>query len=332
MDPEVPNTTPENAAPDAAAPAAAPAVEAPKAPELPYDEMSRVFDELTEPVKKPDEAKPADAAKPAAEAAPPADAAKPAAEAAPPVDTAKPADAAPPADAAKPAAEATPPAPAKAAEVAPPPAPAKPAAEATPPAEPELYTKEEKEFLAAYEKDWADVARGEELRRRADINAAVQHVFGEINKVYGPMIERAMRASEAVEVQGNTEFIRGTHPDWSGKMHDELLKWADGLTGFHKSAAQHVIKDGSPEEVVELISAFKAAKQPAQPAATAVAAPAAPAAAAAKPTATVTDLSAAAKQAAKAIGAVDTKRTAVAPVSDDKNDFDGAWNEAIGAK
>jgi hypothetical protein len=46
----------------------------------------------------------------------------------------------------------------------------------------------------------------------------------------------------------------------------------------------------------------------------------------------VTELPAAAKKAAQALGVVDSKRGTAAPTGVDPNDFDAAWNEAVNAK
>jgi hypothetical protein len=291
-----------------------------------YDAMSSVFDELTvpEPDPKSTEGEPtSEVEKPEGDAAPAADA-KPPVET-PPVET-------PPVETA-PAAE-TPAAPTPTegedwearfkeleAKVERPPTAEKPPVEAPPP---DMYAPDEKDFLATYEKDWPDIVKGEALRRRAEYAQIVNHVFSEIARAYGPLIERGAMAADTVAETNTMNTIMAAHADYDDAMYNDVMKWAEGLTGTRKRIVEAVIAEGEPQELVELITDFKSAtgRKPRVVAGTANAAPAAG----------VTELSAKAKQAAKALGVVDSKRTAPVTTAADPDDFEAAWDEALGSK
>jgi hypothetical protein len=198
-----------------------------------------------------------------------------------------------------------------------------PPVEATPPDDKqpprEVYSPEEKTFLAEYQKEWPDVTKGEALLRRVEYQQLVAHVFSEIARVYGPMVERGVQAAETVGDTATLVAIREVHNDYNDAMYDAVVEWAEGLTGYRQKLAKGVIAEGEPQDVIDLISEYKSAKGLNKPKVV-TATPVAPQA--------VTELSATAKKAAKALGVVDSKRTAVTPGSD-PNDFDAAWDEAV---
>lgn len=201
--------------------------------------------------------------------------------------------------------------------------PAEPTPAAAPAAEaPPLYGEEEIAFLKKYDEDWPDIARGEALKRRAEYQELVTHVFKEVARVYGPMLKEAYEAAQVVNDNTQLDGIRKVHSDYDA-IYDDVVKWVDTLPVYFKGRAKEVMESGTVEEVNSMIADFKKATgrtaQPTTP--TATASPAAPAAPAA---AGVAQLSDAAKKAAKAMGAVDSKRTAGAQ-ADDPNDFDGTW-------
>lgn len=315
-----------------------------------YDEFSNVFASLTTPdtpaaPAADDTPAPAAGDKPAAPAAAKDD--KPATPpATPPAAPAAPAAAASPTEGDAPATPDAPAAPVAPAAEAPvdweakfkaleaeraapaaPAAPAKAETPAEPPKAPPIYNADEEAFLADYAKEWPDVIKGEMLRRRGEYRQLTQHIFNEFNRVYGPVLQKAVETSESFEDDSMLRAIRDEHPDYNDAMYDGVVAWAGSLKGFERLVAEGVIKDGSPEDVNALISKYKETKgiKPAAAAAPA-AAPAVP------PKASVTELPAAAKKAAKALGVVDSKRGTAAPTADDPNDFDAAWNEAVGAK
>lgn len=210
------------------------------------------------------------------------------------------------------------------------PAPAAPEPQAQAPAAPEpqppaeLYAPDEKEFLAKYAEEWPDIVKGEALRRRAEYNHLVTHIFTQINQTYGPLIERGVLAADTVAETSSLQVIQAAHNDYDDAMYEKVIDWANGLTGTRQRIAKEVIEHGAPEEVVDLITEFKSATG-VKPRVVAGGAPAAPAAP------VKTGLSAKAKQAAQAMSVVDSKRSTLTPAAD-PTDFDAGWEDAVGGK
>ena len=294
-----------------------------------YDAMSSVFDELLEPATTPVEpvaTSEVDAAAAAAVAAP---------KEGTPTDEAAAATVTTPAEPVEPVAESA------ATEVdwearfkeldaktkAAPEPEAKPPVETAPPDKaPPLYTTDEAAVLAAYEESWSEISRGETLKRRSEYQQLVNHIFSEVARVYGPLVEQGARAAETVAETTTLAAIRSVHTDYDDPMYDAVVAWADGLAGYRKKFAQQVINEGEPQDVVDLITEFKSATGRSKPKVVAGGAAPAPVTPA---TPAVTELSATAKKAAKALGVVESKRSAAIPGTD-PDDFDSAWEEAVG--
>lgn len=320
-------------------PAVAPA--APIAPStLPEDDFDAVFDAITSDLPpKADATSPATPATPATPTA-----AAPAASAAPGAGEATPPEGTPPAE---PAAAATTP-PEGTPETTPPaeidwkakyealeaerkaaPAPAAPApapvaaAPETPPAAPEIQwykpTEAEAALLAEHAKQWPDIAEAEALRTKQAVYNAVQYVFAQVKKTYDPVLDRFGEMADALEQQLTLTVLERNHTDYA-TIRDKVEEWVETLPAFMKAGAKATMKDGTPEEVSELVGEYKKA----HPVAAAPATPAAPAAPKA-------ELSPAAKKAAGKLTVVDSKRTA-ATSAPDPNDFEGAWAEATAVK
>lgn len=195
------------------------------------------------------------------------------------------------------------------------PEPTQPAAPAQPEVLADIYSDEEKQVLAAYEKDWPDVARAEALKRKNEYRQLVDFVFRSIANELAPIVE-------VVRVVGERTHLSDLHqaaPDYE-TLRDGVIEWVKTQPAYLQPAYKHVIQQGTADEVADLVSRYKQAT--AQPAA----ATTPKGAAAAKPAASKpdTELPPAAKQAAAALAPVSSKRSAVvAPASPD--DFEGAF-------
>jgi len=171
---------------------------------------------------------------------------------------------------------------------------------------PQLFSPDEAVFLTEYDKDYPDVARAEALRRRAENKIVVQHVFNEISKVVTPLQELV----NSLIADQQLATLQQTVPDYETKRED-VVKWVGEQPNYLKAAYNHVIQNGTVEEVADLIGRYNQATG-------AVKKPAA---------AQATELPAATKQAAAALAPVGSKRTAVIR-GIAKDDFDGAFDEA----
>jgi hypothetical protein len=187
----------------------------------------------------------------------------------------------------------------------------KPEPAPAPIAQPDLYSAEEKEALTAYEKDWPEIARAEALRRRAEYREMLAYVFNEVAKVTTPLEQ----AIAAVSTSTYERDIYDLVPDYD-EYRDATIAWAQDKSqpAYLQAAFNHVIKEGTVEEVADLIGRYKQAKG--------ITAPAAPA----QPAKQDTELPAAAKQAAASLAPVRSKRSSVIS-SGSPSDFDGAFAE-----
>jgi hypothetical protein len=307
-------TTPVPAATPATTPAATPAT-----PAAVVDEFDLAFNEIVKADEIPEGTTPA-AETPSTATTPPVVTPPVTAEAAPPVETA-------------PVVE-PPPVPAEPTELekaqarireleaaaAKLPAAAEPPPAEPPPVEPprvEFYTPNADELavMTAFQKDWPDIAKAVELNNRVSMENLARHIFHEIKRTYDPVLIEVTQRAEALESELALGTLRQEHSDYDD-VHGKVEAWVDTLPTFAKMGAQQVMKEGTPQQVSELIAEYKKTHPVAATPATTVAAPA-----------KVTELSAAAKKAAMTLSVVDSKRTA-ATTAADPNDFDGAWQEA----
>lgn len=185
------------------------------------------------------------------------------------------------------------------------------------PVESPLYSAEEQALLDGYMKDWDTVAKGEELRRRAEYRQLVGYVFEQVNARYGHVLQYV----EARSPKDQYTDIKSLVQDYD-QVRDPAIEWAMKQPPLMKATYERVIKEGTPEEVRELIDTFKKATgQAATPTPTPAVTPTATGmtpATAANDTATE-----AAKAALKPVA---TQRTEPAQPAD-PNNFDDAFKE-----
>lgn len=202
--------------------------------------------------------------------------------------------------------------------------PAQPAAPAASDAPPAIYTPEEQIELASLQQDWPDLHRLFSLMARQVQVDTLNYAFSEVGKVLAPLQETV----QTVTTNDHMAAIYEAHEDYD-QVYQPVMEWVDKQPGFLKTAYQNVIKQGTADDVAQMIQRFKDESGWTAPAAGGSQKPSSPAAAASAPTQT-TGLSEAAKKAARAMGAVGTKRGAQAGAQD-PNDFDGAWEAANAA-
>lgn len=191
------------------------------------------------------------------------------------------------------------------------------------PAQPQWYQPSEQEsaLLAQYSKEWPDHAEAVAIIAKQSMHNVIQYMFAKVAETYNPAIKRFEEVASDLQEALTLGALRGEHSDYD-EVYDKLAPWVETLPGPFKIGAQQVMKEGTPQQVSELVAAYKAQHS------TAAAAPAAPATPAAPAAPRTTELSATAKKAAVALTVVDSKRTTpIAPA--DANDFDGAWAEAL---
>ena len=218
-----------------------------------------------------------------------------------------------------------------------PPEPAAPATPPPPPPEPEkpltldqFLTDDDRKVLAEYEKEWGEVSRAEQVRRRAEMQLQQAFIFREVGKALAPIVAAVKQS----QVDAHFNAIRSAHPDYE-QLVPKLGEWIGKQPDLYRSTLDRVLKGGSTAEVIQLISAYKqAVGQPsAVPATPASPAPKAPTVQVATPASvqtpgtTVTPPSAAAVAATAAV----TSQRGGTVLTADPNDYDSAFREALGS-
>jgi hypothetical protein len=192
-----------------------------------------------------------------------------------------------------------------------------PAAEAAPAAAAEerpIYNDEETEFLAGYEKDWADVVRGESLKRRAEYKELMEFVFQQVGQFVSPLLE----TTDTLAKRTHLADLKTNVPDYSDDLRAQVIEWAKTQPEYLQGAFNQVIQQGTADEVKDLVDRYRQATGTATPA---------PKPAEKKDN----ELSGAAKQAAAALAPVESKRSGV-PTPSEPSNFDDAWRQFSTAK
>ena len=162
---------------------------------------------------------------------------------------------------------------------------------------PPLYSREDQEFLQNYEKEWPDVARAESLRRKAEYRELVTYVFNEVAKNITPIVETVQALSQRTHLSDLHSVVE----DYD-TVRDQVIDWVGKQPAYLQVAYNHVIQNGTAEEVADLIGRYKREAAPASPSTGNAPAPAKK---------TDTELPSATKQAAAALAPVSSKRSAV---------------------
>ena len=187
-------------------------------------------------------------------------------------------------------------------------APAAAPSPATAPVAPaDIYDDEEKQFLSTYDNDWADVIKGEALKRRAEHRDLVSFVFQQVAAQLRPVFETV----DVLSTRTHLADLRDQVEDYD-TVRDNVISWVDTQPTYLQSGMKGVIQSGSADEVADLINRYRQATG-----------------AVVKPVTTPTptksvELSSDAKKAAEALAPVNTKRSVV-PADDDTDDFDAAF-------
>lgn len=187
--------------------------------------------------------------------------------------------------------------------------PEEPAPESKP--EP-IYTPEQETAIAEFRKEWPEVAAGIDLLMQGFLKQTQQSVLQQVFDTLTPALTPVMELYQDSATDRQYATIKATHADYD-EIYDDVLSWIKQQPDYLRGALQRVATEGSAAEVVDMIGRYKTetgkvTQTPSVP--------------------KVTDLPETAKKAARSLGVVSSKRSAV-PQSQDPSDFDGAWAEAM---
>lgn len=159
--------------------------------------------------------------------------------------------------------------------------------------------------------------KGEALKRRAEYQALLSHIFTQVRDFVKPIQETA----EVLAERTFATDLRTSVPDYSDQLRADVTAWVKNQPTYLQVAYNHVITEGTVDEVKDLVDRYRTATGKAAPK------PAGAGGAAPKPADTGNELSDEAKKAAAALAPVDSKRSGVSAPSDPSN-FDDAWKQA----
>jgi hypothetical protein len=115
-----------------------------------------------------------------------------------------------------------------------------------------LYTEEEQQLIDAYRSDWPDIARAEALSRRQEYQQLLQFVFTQVQAAIGPI-------SETVDVMSNQAHLQQLQTKITDydDVRDKVVAWVEEQPAYLRAAYEHVITEGTAEEVADLVDRYR---------------------------------------------------------------------------
>ena len=129
--------------------------------------------------------------------------------------------------------------------------PPRPAAVPPPPAP---FDQQETEFLTQYINDFPDVARGERLIRRAEYNALTQHIFREVAGYFAPKLALLDQLADNTAYSQIVQRV----PTYE-TQRDQVIDWVKTQPAYLQVGMNHVIQQGTAEEIADLFDRFSQA-------------------------------------------------------------------------
>lgn len=172
------------------------------------------------------------------------------------------------------------------------------------------FSPEEQQAIDDYRNDFPEVAKAESLIRRSEYQQLVKYIFDEVTRGFAPYLQQ-------VEVLANKAHMSDlyTAVEDYDDVRDKVIAWVDEQPEYLQTAFRHVIEEGTPAEVQDLIARWRAATgTPAQQANEQQPAEA--------------ELPEATKKAVASLAPVKSKRSVV-PKSSNAEDFDSAFEQAL---
>jgi hypothetical protein len=115
-----------------------------------------------------------------------------------------------------------------------------------------LYTPEEEQLLEAYRNDWPDIARAEALSRRQEYQQLLQFVFSQVKQVLDPISETV----DVISNQAHLQQLQTQIADYDD-VRDKVVQWVEGQPAYLRAAYEHVITQGTAEEVADLVERYR---------------------------------------------------------------------------
>lgn len=180
------------------------------------------------------------------------------------------------------------------------------------------FTNDEIAMIAAVEKDFPDLVRAQRVERVAELKATTAYILGTVSKAIAPLFE----TMGSIANRAHLGDINAHVENYDTATRDGVLAWIETQPGYIKTAMQVVAREGTTDQIVDLIQRYRAETGAKIPGASG------DGGAAAAATAATADAAAAkVAQAAAALAPTKGKRTVSAPNVEATN-YDDAWAQA----
>ena len=185
------------------------------------------------------------------------------------------------------------------------------------------FTAEERTALQQFYTDFPEVAKAASIERRAEYQALTAHIFKQVGDYFGP---RMALLEQLADTQAYAQLHTNV-PDYDD-TRDKVIDWVKTQPAYLQPAYNHVIANGTVDEIGDLFDRYRQATGATSPQPNAGIAPQPQAGRQAYPPPAVKkapELSPAAKQAAERLAPVTSKRSA--PTQQSPLDFESAFDQ-----
>lgn len=189
---------------------------------------------------------------------------------------------------------------------------------------PELFSQEEAKLLVTFKEEYPEIAQALQIAQRAQGKLFEHRLRADVQAAVAPLLETIDVLVARTQHMDLTQAI----PEYD-EYREKVIEWATGPNQppYLRNAYSDVIQYGSREDIKDLYQRFYQETGIRPVAATQQQQPVTPPKIA---TRSASELPASAKQAARALAPVGSKRSEM-PTASDPNDFDGAfakWKDA----
>ena len=184
------------------------------------------------------------------------------------------------------------------------------------------FSAEERTVLQQFYNDFPEVAKAAAIERRAEYQALTAHIFNQVGAYFGPRMALLEQLADTTAYQQ----LHTNVPDYDD-TRDKVIDWVKTQPAYLQAAYNHVIANGTVDEIGDLFDRYRQATGATSPQPNAGIAPQPQAGRQAPQPSAVKapELSPAAKQAAARLAPVTSKRSA--PTQQSPLDFESAFDQ-----
>jgi hypothetical protein len=118
----------------------------------------------------------------------------------------------------------------------------------------EYLTDEEKQTLQTYDDEWGEVSEAEKIRTNAMVRQTRDSILNEVNQALQPIVQHLQEQ----ETKSHFDQIREVHSDFDEIKNGPLQRYVESMSNsMMKRAAEHVLQQGTTQEVIDLVSMYK---------------------------------------------------------------------------